>query len=455
MTIKNKHFILLFIIVMLLNGLLVFATDYLLQKEKIYHPFSHIIKNYVTINKEDGSKDYIRESVPFVKITNNKYIVQDGSHYYNIKQHFYKGNDEKINFSRAFFPLFPIVWYLTHFSPIQITIFNYLVFILGLIIIVKLFQDKVPRWSFFLVLCMPMMVIYLLPMTEAIFFLTASIGIYGIIKNKYWIFFVGFFLASITKSSASIFIVAFFCAELLINVSDFKFKDFIFQFIKKILPILLGVFFVMLFQKIRGADSWFAFINAQKLWDKEFSFPNIPLSDWSEEGRSVTFPLFYMFSIPMIVVLIRDFIKNIKQKQDLKQDTFLYVKYLSMLYLVGNIIIAVFTQKGCLNSLARYLLCNPFFVFLLFTTIINNRKKKWQIIYIIIGIATVLLCLRSFKAYNGFGIYLVFLPAIITFFHRYIKTPILYISITILILLNIIWTAYLLNMYLSNAWIFT
>jgi hypothetical protein len=152
MTIKNKHFILLFIIVMLLNGLLVFATDYLLQKEKIYHPFSHIIKNYVTINKEDGSKDYIRESVPFVKITNNKYIVQDGSHYYNIKQHFYKGNDEKINFSRAFFPLFPIVWYLTHFSPIQITIFNYLVFILGLIIIVKLFQDKVPRWSFFLVL---------------------------------------------------------------------------------------------------------------------------------------------------------------------------------------------------------------------------------------------------------------------------------------------------------------
>jgi hypothetical protein len=51
MTIKNKHFILLFIIVMLLNGLLVFATDYLLQKEKIYHPFSHIIKNYVTIEE--------------------------------------------------------------------------------------------------------------------------------------------------------------------------------------------------------------------------------------------------------------------------------------------------------------------------------------------------------------------------------------------------------------------
>jgi hypothetical protein len=455
MTINNKDFLHLFLIAIIVNCILVFATDYLLQKESIYTHVSNVIKNYVTVTKEDGSKDYQREKVPFVKITNNKYIVQDGSHYYNIKEHLYKGNDINNSLSLAFFPLFPLLWRLINCSPFIITLINYLLFVLGVLVMIKMLQDKVPKWSFFLILCMPMMVVYILPLSEALFFLMISIGLYGIIKNKYWLFFIGFFLASMTRSSASIFIIAFLCTEIIVNISKFSLKDFIINLLKRILPIVLGVFVVMLIQKIRGADSWFAFIDAQKLWDKKFSFPEIPFKDWSREGYSITFPFFYMFFIPMVVVLIRDFIRNIKQQQDVKQDTFIYVKYLSMLYLAGNIMVVLFTQQGSLNSLARYMLCNPFFVFLLLTTVINDRSKKWQIIYLAIGVISVLLCLRSFNGYRGFGIYIVLLTTFITFFHRYIKKSILYLCITIMICLNIIWTAYLLNMYLSNAWIFT
>jgi NADH:ubiquinone oxidoreductase subunit K len=261
-------------------------------------------------------------------------------------------------------------------------------------------------------------------------------------------------LASMTKSSASIFIIAFICTEILINSSNFSFKKFIIEISKRLMPIVLGVFFVMLYQKIQGADSWFSFINAQKLWGKEFSLPKIPFSDWSNEGRSITFPFVYIFLIPMIIILIRDFIKGIKHKEN-TPNTYLYVKYLSMFYVVGNILVAILTQKGSLNSLARYIFCNPFFVFLLFQTTIQNRNKKWQYIYCAIAFIAIFLCRNSLTNYNGFGIYLFILTSTLVFFHRYLSNKAIYVLLFITIALNILWTAYLLNAYLSDSWIYT
>lgn len=449
---ENNKFVFLFLIAMIVFCSLVFTTDYLLQKQRIYKYFSPIIKNYTNVYKEDGSKDVKQEKKPFVEIKNDSYSVWDGDHYKRIKDYLYKDKDSKYSF--AFFPLFPVIWRLTTLSSFGITLFNYALFCLGMILFIKMFKDKIPKWVFFLTLCIPMLVVYLIPYTEALFFLTISIGLYGIIKQKYWIYFIGFMLASMTRSSASIFIIAFICTEILVNSSNFSFKKFIIEISKRLMPIVLGVFFVMLYQKIQGADSWFTFINAQKLWGKEFSLPKIPFSDWSEEGRSITFPFVYIFLIPMIIILIRDFIKRIKHKEN-TPNVYLYVKYLSMFYIVGNILVAILTQKGSLNSLARYILCNPFFVFLLFQTTIQDRNKKWQYIYCAIAFVAIFLCRNSLTHYNGFGIYLFILTSTLVFFHRYLSNKAIYVLLFITIALNILWTAYLLNAYLSDSWIYT
>jgi hypothetical protein len=165
---ENNKFVFLFLVAMVMFCSLVFTTDYLLQKQRIYRYFSPIIKNYTNVYKEDGSKDVKQEKKPFVEIKNDSYSVWDGDHYKRIKDYLYKDKDSKYSF--AFFPLFPVIWRLTTLSSFGITLFNYALFCLGMILFIKMFKDKVPKWVFFLTLCIPMLVVYLIPYTEALFF---------------------------------------------------------------------------------------------------------------------------------------------------------------------------------------------------------------------------------------------------------------------------------------------
>jgi uncharacterized membrane protein YhfC len=47
----------------------------------------------------------------------------------------------------------------------------------------------------------PALIIFLIPYTEATYMLMVSIGIWGFVKKKYWIYFVGLFLAALARPS--------------------------------------------------------------------------------------------------------------------------------------------------------------------------------------------------------------------------------------------------------------
>lgn len=455
MNTSNRDFFpIILLIVFILFGTTTFLCHIALQNERIYKPLSGVIKTYNENVDENGNRNLWLDKKPFTKITPEKTLVWDADHYNRIRENVYDSDiDRWANY--AFFPLFPLVWKATGLNGLGICFFNWIVFSLGILFLYYLFRDKIDRWAFFLILLIPMNVVYMIPYTESLFFLCIACGLYGIIKDNYALYFIGFLFASMTKSSAAIFFAIFTCAEIVAYIRLRTWRKSLINYSKRLLPIIIGVLFVMIIQKLNGSPRWFFFIEAQKFWGKYLSLPTLPFSDWSEEGRSITNPFLVMYFLPCVVVIIREFLLSFKHKTHLEFSTWEYAKYICLLYLAGNIFIAMLTQHGSLNSLARYMLCTPFFVFLLLDTLRCDREKKWQLIYTIIGIATVIICLSNFSQSNGIGIYFVMLGSLLVFFHRYFSKKLLYISIFIIIFANIFWTSYMFNCFICNAWIFT
>ena len=178
-------------------------------------------------------------------------------------------------------PLFSVLWRATGLDSLSIGILNCLLFAIGMLIMFKIFGNELPPWAFLLVLCVPYLVIFMMPYTEALFFLCIAVGLYGVIKEKYGFYFIGFLLASMTKASASILIAVFLFAEIISLAYHRKPLLFLARFGKRILPVVLGVLCVMIFQKLRGAENFHQFFISQKIWGKYLSLPELPFSDWS------------------------------------------------------------------------------------------------------------------------------------------------------------------------------
>jgi hypothetical protein len=145
-------------------------------------------------------------------------------------------------------------------------------------------------------------------------------------------------------------------------------------------------------------------------------------------------------------------LKN-RTKQEI--DKWKYVRLVCIVFLIGNVFTALFTQHGGLYSLARYLLATPFFVFLLFDTLNRDRKIVFQMVYLLIGLFAVFICKDYFSKVDFFGTYLVLITSVIVFFYRKFKTKILYPLLLIIILLNVFWNSYMFNCFLLDSWIFT
>jgi hypothetical protein len=215
------------------------------------------------------------------------------------------------------------------------------------------------------------------------------------------------------------------------------------------------MFLVMTFQYILGAPSFFQSIISQKYWGKSLSLPEFPFSFWSNESRSITVPFLCLYFLPMLVVIGREFVLSLKNKSKKRLDNWKYVRLICIVFLVGNVFTALFTQHGGLYSLARYLLATPFFVFLLFDSFNRQRKNIWQILYFSIGLIVIFICKDYFLKADFFGVYLVLITSLIVFFYRRFKSEFLYPLFAIIILLNLFWTSYMFNCFLLDSWIFT
>ena len=451
MQLKNIPRWALWVILMLLFTASVGVCHGLLRNDRVYSVVQRWVKTY-EMQRHDGIVSAYQVSKPYTRPNNENMQHFDAEHYQLIKKYLYLPPCPPCSY--AFFPLFPLLWRLTHLGAMGISAVNWILFGLSMLLLLQLFK-KVPRWEYLLLFCMPYLVIFMIPYSEALFFVCISLGILGLVKDRYWVYFLGFMLGAMTRSAGNIIVVAWVIVDVLNMIySKGSLKKLLVDITKHLLPVVIGIAAVVLFQHSHGAEHWFQYVVAQGEWGKELSLPVWPFTNWSVENESVTNPLLFILTIPALVwlgtVLIGGLRKNRQEKSAL--DTMQQLRILSVLFFVGNVLLALFTQKGCMYSLSRLLTCTPFFVFLLLDLANSDIKPLWKWM---IGVFFVLAAVLCFNLFIYIGCWVVFLMLALVFYHSHLGKTVKLTVCLITIFLNVLWTAYLFNNFLTGSWIFT
>jgi hypothetical protein len=432
-----------------------------LQNPSIYtNSLGLVSKNW---QNENGERKLVDK--PFEKLTNDNYIRWDGEHYYRISNYGYNIEKAGGDYTFAFFPLFPFVWKITCLPPIGILFLNYIFFSISVLILLKTLSDsKNYINNVMLSLSLPSIIIFLIPYTEATYMLMVSIGIYGFIKKKYWIFFIGFLLASLTRPSFTILFLSIIATEFYYILLHKNIKAGLLNTLYRIAPVLTGTFVVSLIQYTQGSGGLFKFIEVQKYWNNILSIPH-NLRDWSHEGFAINIGVIFFIFIPLLILifqlLFRQLNKDYKGLIMDYQSPKDYLLILSIIYLIGNSLFIILFRGGSLNCLFRFTICSPFFYMLLYITFDYIRNISLSFRFFIMGILTLtsLFVLgfadySTFWNFSDFGIF-IFIATLSFWIFQDLKSGKIYrIGTIFLLLINLVWTTYLFNTYIIDGWIF-
>lgn len=452
-------------------NLFLFGTIFiLLQNDKIYHNTLGLIsENYERIGGWNNF-EIKKVSKPFLEIKNENFTNWDAGIYKCINERMYTMEDSCYgNVRAAFFPLFPILWKITNSTPIVMAIINYFLFIISIALLVIFLLNTTLSHrliTYTILISLPSTIIYFIPYTEALFLFTMTVAAIGIIKKKYWIYFLGSFLLAMVRPATVFILLAIIFAEFLILIKNRNFRFFINELILKSLPFIFG-YFCAIFIQYLYSGSWTAFIEAQKHWAGEVQLVKV-LSDWSVEGFGLSSFSIFLVCIPAILfslfLFIRwdknsigDFVLKIK---DYKTE---YLLLVSVFYLVGIFVFTIVTSGGNLHSFFRFTLASPPFyiaLLILLNYLLSKSINFYAVIFIVLSLMLILFL--NIVDYGGeriqfafFGLYMFIATGLFLIVRNKIPQPSQIIIFSVLVFLNTIWNTYLLNAFFSDGWIFT
>jgi hypothetical protein len=436
----------------------------LLQHPNVYaKTLGKISQNYECT--ENG--DRIKVSKSYIPITDTNIIQWDGAHYQEIKDHGYVRISQQNNdYIFAFFPLFSAVWRLSSLSGKGICFLNFILFTAGILLLFMLFKKKITL--LLLVLSLPLCVVFLIPYTEATFFFVVAVAVWGYMKDKYPLCFAGLFLAALTRNACALFFPAFICAEILFLLKERTVVKSLKRLTAGLLPLLLGTATMITVQVLQGSNSIINFMTVQQQWGHVFSLPDFSnLTDWSHESFGMNVSVLITTGIPLLIYLAVVFLKHCRIIQsrnplftvssEKKED---YLLIVSLFCCVSAFCMVLLFQHGNLHGLSRFILASPCFVTALF--LLSDRLQKTGIKNRIIffGILSFLsFAVLKFAPYGSFSFsYLgcfIFLMTVGLYLFQASSSKtgyktVLYANFG----LNILWSTYLFNMYISNGWIY-
>ncbi len=436
------------------------------QNETIYNNTLGLIsKNYErTGTWNDWKIQKVKRT--YLNANNENFLQWDASIYYNISKRMYKAEEAHYGKVRAaFFPMFPLVWKITHLSPRLISLLNYLIFIFSISLLATylLPNNKYLRLTSYLVLItLPTSVIFMIPYSESLFLLFMTIAFIGILKEKYPLYFVGILLLSMVRPATLFVLLAIVSTEILLHINKKK-TSLVKNIFFKSLPFFIGYCTVFLIQ-YKSSGSWTAFLDAQKYWSGGIQKISA-ISDWSIEGFGLnTFAVFfvaapaliYVFYLGIKVLLKTHIQLNLNEKKS-------YLLLVSLFYLAGILVFTMITSGGNLHSFFRFTMCSPHFyiaMLILIASLPNINTISNNLILALMFLSLSLFLIIVDYGGNRFefsylGVLLLILTSIYIMNRRFI--PIKYdLSLLVLIITaNTIWNTYMLNIFFSNGWIFT
>ncbi|MFT6360778.1 MAG: hypothetical protein ACJAYJ_005020 [Saprospiraceae bacterium] len=238
----------------------------------------------------------------------------DAGYYHSIMSEGYQASGKHSN-NAGFFPLFAYLWRCTNLNFVGISIFNGLLYLFSLSFLCKILKPDRTTLGFFM--ASPYLFFMWVPLSESLFFFFCVPILYGIIKDKWKYIFVGVFLASLTRPIFLFFIPAFVGMTLMSqpiekNLSATTWKKIIFKYL---LPCLLGVSMVVIFQYYQ-TGRWFIYFELQStIWGRAFNYgPIFPLGYntpyWNLNGSYLSFWIGAFTSIVGLKLLIDWFRKK-------------------------------------------------------------------------------------------------------------------------------------------------
>ncbi len=403
--------------------------------------------------------------IPYEHLENSKLIRWDVNHYKFIKDFGYNYKIAGGEFIFAYYPLFPFIWKITGLSNIGVLFLNYFLFSISIFILTKLFcvHNKI-YINLVLALSLPSLIIFLIPYTEALFLMTITIGIYGFMKNKYWIYFIGFLMASMTRPCYIFLLMSFIGTEIYFFYYYKNTITLLKNLIYKITPLIIGTFLVSILQMAYGSNSIIKFIEVQKYWNHTLSIPH-NLADWSQEGFAINLGIIFLIFIPILVILLQKFyiqyfvIREIRGINTYEKSNYLII--LSMFYVIGLCLFIIFFQGGSLHNLFRYTICSPFFFVILFASYkyIEQISMNYRVFFILTFslLSIFVLGLANYSTmwnFSDFGIFILILTLFLWLLQDYLNQLVYKLLLYLNFTLNILWTSYLFNTYVSDGWIF-
>ncbi|MCL2290571.1 MAG: hypothetical protein FWC34_07715 [Bacteroidetes bacterium] len=414
--------------------------------------------------ERNNNWEQLHPMTTYQKFSSQDLIQWDVVHYYQISRHGYDIEAAGGDYIFAFFPLQSAIIKIFHLSPLAVSILSFILFSLSILMLCRLFSDpNKQQMNLLIYLTFPFLVVFLIPQNEALYMFLLTLAIYGFMKKNYGFFFIGVFLAALTRHS-SVLLGAFLCTEFFFIVKERQFVNTLKNTALRILPIILGTLCVSLIQLYYKSGSIFKFMEVQKNWGQKFGMPHF-LRDWSYEGFSINIGVICLIFIPLFVILSQLFFQQLLQKKNKPVFTsnnpqhYLYI--LSTICIIGNTLLVIFFRGGSLHDLFRYSLCNPFFIVLLFGTF--KYIDRTPLSYKVFSFATLslfaifTLALTPFSTYWHFtdtGLLLMISAMGLWLFQEYYSQRWYKFVLYGTLLLNIVWTTFLFNTFLTGRTMF-
>ena len=435
----------------------------IMQNNRIYqNSLGRVIAPY----EKNNNWEQTQPMTTYKKFSSQNLIQWDVVHYYQISNHGYDIEKAGGDYIFAFFPLFPAVIKILHLSPLMACILNFILFSLSILILCKLFS--VPdKWQMnvLIYLTFPFLVVFLIPQNEALYMFVLTLAIYGFMKNRYWLFFLGMFLAALTRPSFSILLGAFLCTEFFFMVKEKHIINTLKNTLLRILPLILGMICVSLIQwYYLSSGAFFKFVDVQKQWGGHFGLPHF-LRDWSYEGFSINIGVICLLFMPLFVLFFQLFFQQFSKKRNASVFSSSkpqhYLLIFSIIYILGHASFCLLFSGGGLQGLFRFCLCNPFFIILLLSAFkyIEKIPLSYKLFSFVTfsGFAGFTLAVTPFSTYWHFsdlGLFLMIFAVGLWLFQDYYSKRLYKFSLYSTLFLNIVWTTFLFNTFITGRTLF-
>ena len=449
----------------------------LLQNTAIYNStLDHFTLTYKFYYDKDGITHVDAVKNHYTKINKNNIINWDASHYKYIRDNYY--NNDKGEQNYAFFPLFPLLWKILYINDFLIGLFNYFLFGISIIILSSLFLPKLILSQtdrlcvFILSLILPTTAIYYIPYAEALYTFTFVIAIWGLVKNKYWVYFIFIILFSMTRPTIIVFAISIVMLDTFYFLKHRNVVHYVKELALKLIPAAIGVgiVFFMYYMNSGSFTKYFEAVN--KYWPQHFGIPD-KITDWSIEGYGMNVFTIFFVLFPTAVLFVYDAVKHFKSsdavapKSVFNGDLSFIKEYFlnnSIIHFWGVFLSIFFYQGGSLNGLSRYVFVSPFFFIFLFTYYPKLREINWKKILFVfipalVGSEFLLLSVPKYLQpdinFHDMGFFCFLFSLIFLISLKYMNNRFKLVAMFLLAFINIVWITFLYNIYICDGWIFT